>query len=174
MAVVLVLMGVSGSGKSTIGPIVARDLGVPFLDADDFHDAAAVARMRAGLPLDDAMRRPWLERLHGVLAEHADTGVVLACSALRASYRAQLADGVPSVRFVALVAPPEVLAARLRARKGHYAGPALLESQLATLDLDATVLTVDADRPVEQVVADVIRAALNSADDPSADNPSGG
>ena len=155
-----------GSGKSTIGPIVARDLGVPFLDADDFHAAAAVARMRAGLALDDAMRRPWLERLHGVLAEHADTGVVLACSALRTSYRAQLADGVPGVRFVALVATPEVLAARLRARKGHYAGPALLASQEATLELDG-VPTVDADRPVEQVAADVIRAAQNPGENPS-------
>jgi carbohydrate kinase (thermoresistant glucokinase family) len=155
----VVLMGVAGSGKSTVGPRVAAGLGVPFLDADDFHDATAVAQMAAGIPLDDAARRPWLERLHRLLVEHRDGGVVLACSALTPAYRAILADGLPELRFVALVAPPEVLAHRLAARHGHYAGPELLASQLDTFELDAGVHPVDADRPVADVVAAVLAVA---------------
>ena len=149
-------MGVAGSGKSTVGPLVAAQLGVPFFDADDFHDAAAKAQMAAGIPLDDETRRPWLGRLHALLVEHEDSGAVLACSALKGSYRVILAYDLPDVRFVALVAPPEVLAARLGARHGHYAGPNLLASQLATFELGDDVTTVDATQPVDQVVAAVL------------------
>lgn len=156
MPVILVLMGVAGSGKSSVGPRVAGALGVPFLDADDYHDSAAVAQMAAGVPLDDVARRPWLERLHALLVEHRDGGVVLACSALTPAYRAMLGDGLPDVRFVALLAPPEVLARRLAARRGHYAGADLLASQLDTLELDAGVHAVDTDRPVDEVVAAVL------------------
>jgi len=154
----LVLMGVAGSGKSTVGPRVAAALGVAFFDADDFHDAGAIARMAAGVPLDDAARRPWLERLHALLAAHAAEGAVLACSALTPSYRAILAEGLPGVRFVALVAPATVLGQRLADRRGHYAGPDLLASQLDTLELGGAVRTVDADRPVDEVVGAVLDA----------------
>jgi gluconokinase len=155
----VVLMGVEGSGKSTVGVRVAAELGVPFYDADDYHDAAAKAQMAAGIPLDDSARRPWLERLHGLLLERAGAGCVLACSALKPSYRKILADGLPDARFVALVAPPEVLAARLIARHGHFAGRNLLASQLATFELDDGVQVVDANRPVDPVVADVVALA---------------
>jgi gluconokinase len=154
----VVLMGVAGSGKSTVGPRVAERFGVPFFDADDFHDAAAKAQMAAGFPLDDETRRPWLGRLHALLVEREETGAVLACSALKRSYRVILADGMPGVRFVALVAPPEVLAARLAGRHGHYAGPNLLASQLATFELGDDVVTVDATKPVDDVVAAVVAA----------------
>jgi carbohydrate kinase (thermoresistant glucokinase family) len=150
-------MGVAGSGKSTIGPLLAVRLGVPFADADDVHTPEAKARMAAGLPLDDAMRAPWLDRLHRLLADHADQGLVLACSALRAAYRDHLAAGL-DVAFVALIAPPAVLHERLAHRTGHYAGPALLPSQLAALDLSGDVVPVDASRPVDEVIADAIRA----------------
>jgi gluconokinase len=159
VAVLLVLMGVEGSGKSTVGPRAAAELGVPFFDADDFHDAAAKAQMAAGVPLDDAERAPWLARLHGLLVERAAAGCVLACSALKPSYRTILAEGLPDSRFVALVAPPEVLEERLVARHGHFAGRNLLASQLATFELDDGVRVVDADRPIDRVVADVVAAA---------------
>ena len=151
-------MGVAGSGKSTVGPLVAAQLGVPFFDADDFHDAAAKAQMAAGIPLDDETRRPWLGRLHTLLVEHEATGAVLACSALKRSYRVLLREHLPAISFVALVAPPEVLAARLAARHGHYAGPNLLTSQLATFELGDDVVTVDATKPVDDVVGDVVHA----------------
>jgi gluconokinase len=154
----VVLMGVAGSGKSTVGPLLATRLGVPFADADDEHTASAVARMAAGLPLDDAMRSPWLDRLHALLAAHAGEGLVLAASALKPSYRARLAGGTLAPVFVALVAPPEVLRERLEHRTGHYAGPDLLPSQLAALDLSGDVVPVDASRPVDDVVRDALRA----------------
>ena len=95
MAVELVLMGVEGSGKSTVGPRVATALQVPYFDADNFHSADAIARMSAGVPLDDTERHPWLERLHELLVEHGGSGAVLACSALKPSYRSVLANGLP-------------------------------------------------------------------------------
>ncbi len=148
----VVLMGPAGAGKTTVGRRLAAEVGVPFVDADDFHTPEAVARMRAGQPLDDAMRSPWLNRLHGVLEEHRGSGVVLACSALRASYRTRLIGALPGVVVLALVVPADVLAARLVARKRHFAGPALLESQLATLELDG-VIELDGAASIEEVVA---------------------
>ena len=149
------LVGVGGSGKSTVGPIVADQLGVAYVDGDDHHDAASVERMRRGVPLDDTARAPWLERLHRVLVDHHDTGVVLACSALKVAYRARLARGL-DVRFVLLDVSRATLDARLRARHGHFAGVGLLESQLATLERGPDLVTVDADRPPAAVAADVV------------------
>ena len=149
----VVVMGVSGSGKSTVGRRLATELGVPFVDGDDEHTPAAKARMAQGIPLDDAWRAPWLDRLDAILREHVDNGLVIACSALTRAYRRRLTRGVPGVAFVALVAPREVLAERLAARHGHVAGPALLDSQLATLELGDDVITVDATEPVETIAA---------------------
>jgi gluconokinase len=149
----VVVMGVSGSGKSTVGRRLATELGVPFVDGDDEHTPAAKARMAQGIPLDDAWRAPWLDRLDAILRAHADGGLVLACSALTRAYRRRLARGVPGVAFIALVAPREVLAERLAARHGHFAGPALLDSQLATLELGDDVITVDATEPVATIAA---------------------
>ena len=154
----VVVMGVSGSGKSTVGRRLATKLGVPFVDGDDEHTPAAKERMAQGIPLDDAWRAPWLDRLDAILREHVEGGLVLACSALTRAYRRRLARGVPSVAFVALVARREVLAARLAARHGHFAGPALLDSQLATLELGDDVKTVDTTGSLEEVVAAARRA----------------
>jgi gluconokinase len=151
-------MGVAGSGKSTVGPIVAATLGVPFLDADDLHDDASVARMRRGEPLDDATRGPWLDRVHTTLADHRATGAVVACSALTPEYRSRLAVGL-DVRFVLLDVPVAELERRLRDRHDHFAGPALLPSQLATLDPGSDVRAVDGDRPPAVVAAAVVAAA---------------
>lgn len=149
----VVVMGVSGSGKSTVGRRLAAELGVPFVDGDDEHTPAAKARMAKGIPLDDAWRAPWLDRLDAILRDHVDNGLVLACSALTRAYRRRLAGGVPRVAFVALVATREVLAERLAARHGHFADVALLDSQLATLELGDDVIAVDATEPVDTIAA---------------------
>lgn len=155
---VVVVMGVEGVGKTTVGRELAERLGVEFVDGDDFHSAEAKAQMAAGNPLDDAARAPWLDRLDAILREHATRGIVLACSALKRAYRQRLSRGVPHVVFVALVAPREVLEHRIAARKEHFAGLALLDSQLRTLELDDDVTTVDATQPLEDTVAAASRA----------------
>jgi gluconokinase len=153
--VIIVVSGVSGVGKTTVGEHVARELGARFVDADDLQPSENVARMARGEGLDDVDRAPWLSKLRVAiedwLAQEHD--VVLACSALRESYRRQLAHDDPRVRFVMLDAPPEEIAKRLASRKGHFAGPALLTSQLATLEKPADALIVDATAPLEDVVA---------------------
>ena len=155
--IVLVVMGVAGAGKTTVGEAVARRLGWPFHDADAFHSDESVARMRAGLGLTDELRAPWLARLQALAAASLTRGesIVLACSALRRRYRdALVPEGVAAgaMRFAYLrVSPPE-LARRLAARAGHFAPPALLESQLATIEepvAEAWVLALDGEQPVE-------------------------
>jgi gluconokinase len=159
---VIVIMGVAGSGKTTVGRALADALGWAFVDADDFHPPASRAKMAAGLGLDEPDRAPWLAALRAEIERRQAAGkpTVLACSALRAAYREALAAGDPHVRFVHLVAPPEVLAARLAAREGHFAGRALLESQLETLEAPGEeVATLDATRAVPELVGE-IRARL--------------
>ncbi|WP_299446326.1 gluconokinase [uncultured Phycicoccus sp.] len=148
----VVVMGVSGSGKSTVARGVAEALGVVFADADDFHPSANVAKMTAGTPLTDVDRGPWLEDLAAWMAEQAGRGrsTVLACSALRRSYRDVLRHGPPSVQFVHLDGPAEVIAARLSGRSEHFMPRSLLESQIAAVeplepDEDGVVLDVRLD-----------------------------
>ncbi len=154
-------MGVAGSGKSTIGPLLADALGVRFVDGDDVHSGAAKASMAAGHPLDDAARGPWLDRLHKILASHVDGGLVLACSALKDAYRQRLARGLVGVAFIALVAPADVLESRLEARPHHFAGPGLLPSQLDALELGDDVIVIDATRSVEAVTEAAASAVPN-------------
>jgi carbohydrate kinase (thermoresistant glucokinase family) len=153
-------MGVSGSGKSTVGPRLATRLAVPFVEGDDLHSDADKARMAAGHPLDDRSRAPWLARVHQVLLDAVEQGdgVVVACSALKRRYRDELAQGVPGVRFVALVAPEPVLEERLEDRTGHFVGPELLPSQLADLELDASVIRIDATAPIEVAATAAVEA----------------
>jgi gluconokinase len=155
----VVVMGVEGVGKSTVGRRLADELGVDFVEGDDEHSPAAKARMAAGIPLDDEARAPWLDRLHAILRRHREAGLVLACSALTHAYRRRLSRGLTDVFFVALVAPRDVLMERIADRAGHFAGTDLLASQLATLELGEDVTIVDATRPPEEVVA-AARAAL--------------
>ena len=155
---VVVVMGVEGVGKTTVGRRLADALGVDFVDGDDVHTPEAKARMAAGIPLDDAAREPWLDRLDAILRRHQSNGLVLSCSALKHAYRERLTRGVAGVVFVALVAPREVLRERIADRGGHFAGTDLLDSQLATLELDDGVKTVDATKPLDKVVAAALSA----------------
>jgi gluconokinase len=158
----VVVMGVAGSGKSTVGPLVATALDVPFLDGDDFHDAGSIERMRTGMPLDEAARAPWLDRLHTALDAHRDRGAVLACSALTPASRSRLTAGLDVV-FAWLRVPGDVLAARLGRRRDHFAGAALLDSQLDTLEVGPDVVPVDGDRPAATVAADVVDAVRRAS-----------
>ena len=156
--IVVVITGVAGSGKSTVGRALAERLQRPFHDADDLHTADDKARMRRGVPMDDDRRGPWLQRVRTVIeASLADrTGAVVACSALKARYREVLAGGLEGVRFVFLEADRELLLQRLADRKGHYAGLPLLDSQLHALEPPADALTLDASQPVEALVNAIV------------------
>jgi len=148
-------MGAAGSGKTTFGRVLARNLSVDFLDADDFHSPSAKEKMSRGEPLDDQDRAPWLARLRAELDErkrNATSRVILACSALKECYREQLGVDDVDVRLVYLSVPKAELRRRLAARSGHYAGPALLESQLATLEVPESGLHLDGTRPVSWLV----------------------
>lgn len=133
---VAIIMGVSGSGKSTVGALLAARNGGAFYDADDFHPPANIAKMSAGSPLDDADRKPWLARLRQEVIDATAPGdfTVLACSALREIYREQLGIRMPGVALVYLRGDAATLAERLGQRSGHYMQRSMLESQLATLE----------------------------------------
>jgi gluconokinase len=146
-------MGVSGCGKSTVGALLAQKLGVEFLDADEYHPPENVAKMAAGMALNDEDRRPWLERLNAELRRRED--VVLACSALKASYRDILAQGA-HCRFVHLRGSIELIHARLAERRHRYMPASLLESQFATLEPPAHAIVVDVARPAEDCVAEIL------------------
>jgi gluconokinase len=167
---VIVVMGIAGAGKSTVGKLVAVRLGVPFLDADDFHDPSSIEAMRAGVPLDDRQRQPWLRRLNGLLRARQASGVVLACSALKRSYRDVLRAGLGEVLFVQLTVSEDVLATRLASRAGHSAGPAILPSQLATLELGDDVVAVNGELPPDAVADEVVRIAALPKSAPSSDS----
>jgi gluconokinase len=160
----IVVMGVSGCGKSTVGSALAQRLGWRFADGDDFHPAANVEKMRAGIPLDDDDRAPWLARLNAMMRDSVAQGdpVVLACSALRQRYRDALSCGLPGLRFVHLSGSVELIAGRLAARSHHYMPTSLLASQFAALEPPAEALALDIDAPVERLV-DLILASLDTA-----------
>jgi len=161
-ALAVVVMGVSGCGKTAVGSRLAQRLGARFIDADDLHPAANVAKMRAGIPLDDADRAPWLALLNARLREAAAMGepVVLACSALKQRYRDTLAAGVPGLRFVHLTGSRELIAARLAARQHRYMPTALLDSQFATLEAPTDAIVVDVALPLEAAVEAAMRALV--------------
>lgn len=165
----IVVMGVSGCGKTTVGEGIAAALGWPFDEGDQYHPPANVAKMEAHVPLSDADRLPWLTILAGRIAEHEHAGQssVLSCSSLKRSYRDILRAGAPRVRFVHLAGDPALLAARLGARRGHFFPADLLASQLADLQPlapDEDGVTVDiALGPSDQVRASLVRLGLTPA-----------
>jgi gluconokinase len=158
--VIIILMGMAGAGKTTVGRALAIAARWPFYDADDFHDAGNIERMRAGVGLTDRDRGPWLARIHAVMIDVANRGdnAVVACSALKQKYRDALADNVPDVRWVYLRGEPDLLRDRLVSRVGHYAGPALIETQLADLEPPANALVLAVERPVHRLVAEICSA----------------
>ncbi|MGC1783744.1 MAG: gluconokinase [Acidobacteriaceae bacterium] len=157
---IVILMGVTGTGKTTVGHALAQATGWQFADADDFHSQANRAKMHAGIPLDDADRAPWLRSLHDQIAAwvHNNANAILACSALKESYRATLTAGMPqnSVRFIYLTGPESVIRTRLEARTGHYMPPSLLPSQLATLEPPKDAIEISVVPPVAQIVQQIL------------------
>ena len=155
---VIVVMGVTGSGKTTIGNLLARRLGWEFADADDFHSAANKEKMHDGIPLTDADRLPWLGAIHDQIAKWLDLkqNVVLACSALKQSYRKLLWNG-PEVRFVYLKGSYELIAERLRARKGHFADEHILAGQFRDLEEPTDAIAVSIDHSPEEIVEEICR-----------------
>ena len=151
----VVVMGVSGSGKTTVGERLAARLGVEYGEADDFHPQSNKDKMRAGVPLDDRDRGPWLEAVACWLAERSRLGAVATCSALRRRYRDRLRERAPDAVFLHLRAPREVLSERMATRRGHFMPATLLESQLQTLEPlepDERGLEVDNTAPPEEIV----------------------
>jgi carbohydrate kinase (thermoresistant glucokinase family) len=165
-APLIVVMGVSGSGKSTIGALIANKLAVPFVDADSLHPTSNIEKMAAGQPLTDDDRWPWLAKVGQVLAGAGDDGLVMACSALKRKYRDAILAEAPRALFVHLSGSKEVLASRVEGRSGHFMPTTLLDSQLATLEplaSDEPGVVVDIAPDVATIVADAatrVRAAL--------------
>ncbi len=158
---VLVVTGVSGSGKSTVASRLADRLGLPFVDGDDFHDAGSIARMRAGHPLDDEARTPWLARIRTWIDRQIETGEggVVACSALKRGYRRTLTGGRGEVRIVFLKGSRDLVGRRIAARRGHFMPAALLDSQFAALEPpgpDETPIIVDIADDPDAIVATVV------------------
>jgi len=152
----VVVMGVSGSGKTTVGAALADALGLRFVDGDALHPAANVAKMAAGIPLDDADRAPWLDAIGAVLAGGP---VVVACSALKRAYRDRLRAAAPALQLVFLDGSPALLASRMTARPGHFMPTSLLDSQLATLERptpDEHALTADIAEPAAGIVTELV------------------
>jgi gluconokinase len=162
---IVIIMGVTGVGKTTVGRLLAQSTGWPLYDADDYHSSANVEKMRAGIPLTDEDRWPWLDRLNAQLcAAHArGESAILACSALKERYRDRLQQGLQGVRWVYLKGDIDLIQSRLQQRKGHYMNPALLQSQFDALEppRDAVIIDVG-DEPV--ALAQRVLAALGKLD----------
>jgi len=155
-------MGVSGSGKTTVGEPLAHKLGWRFIDADDLHPPANVAKMKRGVPLEDADRWPWFDRIVAEMRRLTAAGesAVIACSALKQAYRDRLAAG-GDVRFVYLKGDVATIEPRLKRRAGHFMPPSLLPSQFATLEEPHDAIVVDIRRPIAQQVTAIARALTN-------------
>jgi gluconokinase len=158
---IIILMGVSGAGKTAVGKRLAERQSWPFVDGDDLHPAENVRKMAAGVPLTDQDRLPWLSRVREVIADHAETGssAIIACSALKRSYRRLLLEGQPDAKLVYLRGEAELLRHRLTERQGHFFDPDLLSSQLETLEEPANAIVVDIDADLE-TVTDRVATAL--------------
>jgi gluconokinase len=155
---IVIVMGTTGSGKTTVGSLLAKSMGWEFVDADGFHPPSNVEKMKHGIPLTDADREPWLKALHDKIVEWTaeKRSVVLACSALKQSYRDELRAS-SDVKFVYLKGSYQLFSERVLARKGHFAKQDLLASQFATLEEPTDAVIVDAAPSPEQIVAEVCR-----------------
>ncbi|HYD43117.1 MAG TPA: gluconokinase [Anaeromyxobacter sp.] len=161
MPVHLIVIGVAGSGKTTIALELAQRLGCPFADADDFHPTTNVAKMSAGIPLTDEDRWPWLDAIAAWIRARAAAGetAVVTCSALKRAYREILRAASPETRFVHLTGPRELLAARIGGRRGHFMGASMLDSQLAILEplaADEPGITVDVSPAPPEIVSTIV------------------
>ena len=156
------IMGVSGSGKTSVGKALAEQLGWDFYDADDFHPPENVAKMAKGIPLDDSDRAPWLASLHNLIASslQADRPGVLACSALKERYRQQLMDDNPDVQLVYLKGSYDLIWSRMEQRTDHYMKPHMLKSQFDALEEPQNALIIDIALPVDEIVQQILAQAV--------------
>lgn len=154
----IIVMGVAGSGKTSVGEALAKHLGWAFYDADNFHPPENVGKMASGIPLDDSDRVPWLTTLNSLIVSSlkADHPGVLACSALKERYREQLKQGNSGVQIVYLKGSYDLIWSRISARKGHWMKPQMLQSQFATLEEPTNALIVDISKPVDEIVEEII------------------
>jgi gluconokinase len=159
----VIVMGVAGSGKTTVGESLAKYLGWEFYDADGFHPAENIAKMANGIPLDDADRAPWLASLHELISTSLKTNRpgVLACSALKEHYRHQLLEGNEGVQLVYLKGSYDLIWSRLSKRKDHYMKPQMLQSQFEALEEPTNALTLDASKALEDIVQEILRYIKN-------------
>jgi gluconokinase len=155
----IIVMGVSGSGKTSVGRSLAEHLGWDFYDADDFHPPENIAKMTKGIPLDDAERVPWLATLHDLIASSLKGGRpgVLACSALKEHYRQQLMDGNQGVLLIYLKGSYDLIWSRMEKRTDHYMKPHMLKSQFEALEEPVTALTTDISSSVEEIVQEILK-----------------
>jgi len=156
---IVVLMGVTGSGKTTVGKVLAKELGWKFRDADDYHPLANIEKMRRGIPLTDEDRKPWLRTLAKLIDDARDRGdnIILACSALKHAYQEYLRNHLDVVGYVCLCGPPEVIQKRLASRTGHFMNPALLPSQLEILEPPADAIRVDVTGAPNEIAGEIRR-----------------
>ena len=157
---VLIFMGVSGCGKTTVGALFAKKTGAIFFEGDEFHPPENVEKMRRGIPLTDGDRAEWLRTLRQIITRSINRGAftVMACSALKAAYRNRLQEGDARIQFVHLTGPRALMEDRLKARKNHFMPPTLLDSQLATLEPPANALTFSCEKNPEEIVKALIQA----------------
>ena len=151
----VVVMGVSGSGKTTVGKALAAELEAAFVDGDDHHSTESIEKMATGVALSDDDRRPWLARLRGLIEDHllAGTPLVLACSAMKQAYRDELAAGDPQVHFVFLQSNYPTIARRVGERQGHFMKADMLQSQFDALEQPADAINLDAEADIGEIVA---------------------
>jgi gluconokinase len=154
---VILLMGVAGSGKTTIGQRLAQDLQWPFVDADDLHPPANIEKMKSGRPLDDVDRAPWLAAIRARIERFLDTGEsgIVTCSALKQKYRDIIVVDPEKVKLVHLHGSPEVLLARMQGRKNHFMSPRMLDSQLQTLEIPSSALQIDIQQTPAEIAAQI-------------------
>ena len=167
---IVIMMGVTGTGKSTIAKALATTAGWEFAEGDDYHSDANVQKMRAGVPLTDGDREPWLAALHDILEvwQAEQKSGVMTCSALKEKYRVTLSEGLGqvSLHFVLLDVPKQVLVDRLDHRPGHFMNPALLDSQLATLEITPDLVRINADQAPAATVEQILQQLGVTADSP--------
>jgi gluconokinase len=162
----IAVMGVSGSGKTTVGTALARRLRIPFADADDFHPQVNIDKMAAGVPLDDADRAPWLAAVGTWLATHAATGGVISCSALKRDYRDTLRAAAPATQFLHLAGDRDVVRRRVAGRRAHFMPASLVATQFAALEPlepDENGIALDLDRPVDWIVETYLCATAEAS-----------
>jgi len=156
---VVVLMGVTGSGRTTVGKVLAKELGWKFYDADDYHPPENIEKMHRGIPLTDEDRKPWLQALAKLIDDARDRGenIVLACSALKHAYQEYLRHHLDVVRYVCLCGPPEVIQKRLAPRTGHFMNPVLLPSQFEILEPPEDAIRVDVTGTPDEIAGEIRR-----------------